>query len=175
MDGSETFQFYYRQHWMRLSRVAQGFILGSITYAAALWLLADTPDEPTRHLLLLIATSTFALLHLVLLARLYTYFLYMIIVTDAKVYRIKQTLLTVDDRQTLDLWSLSDVTMQQHGIVQNILGFGTIILLGNEELRIHFTPRIREKVHRVSVLRTKARGRAMTGDRLPDKSLQRKG
>ncbi len=161
MVGTETFQFYYRQHWMRLRRALQGFILGIVLYAGALWLLADTPNDDTRHMLLTIVAGSFLLLQLSLLARFYAYFLYMIVVTDTKVYRIKQTLLMTNDRQTIDLWSLSDVTMHQHGLFQNLFGFGTLVLIGNETLKIHFTPRIREKVHRITALRVQARSRAM--------------
>ena len=161
MNPGEQFQFYYRQHWMRLARMAQTIAAGTAVYAAALWLAADMPGDDTRHLLLVIASWAYMLLQLMILARFYRYFLYVIIVTDTKVYRIKKTLVAVDDRQTIDLWSLSDVTMNQHGLFQNLFGFGTLILHGNEELKIHFTPRIRDQLHRLSALRARARSRAM--------------
>lgn len=157
MNPEEHFQFYYRQHWIRLMRMVQTFLVGTVIYAAALWLVADVPEADTRRLLLSIASWAYLVLQLMLLARFYRYFLYVIIVTDAKVYRIKKTLVAVDDRQTIDLWSLSDVTMNQHGLFQNLFGFGTLILHGNEQLKIHFTPKIREKLHRLSVLRAQAR------------------
>lgn len=163
MNPEEHFQFYYRQHWMRLMRMVQTFVVGTAIYAAALWLVADVPEDDTRRLLLTIASWAYMLLQLMLLARFYRYFLYVIIVTDTKVYRIKKTLVAVDDRQTIDLWSLSDVTMNQHGLFQNLFGFGTLILHGNEQLKIHFTPRIREKLHRLSVLRSQARANATRG------------
>lgn len=173
MVGTETFQFYYRQHWMRLRRALQGFVLGTLLFGGAIWLLADTPDDDTRRMLLMIAVGSFLVLQLSLLARFYQYFLYMIVVTDTKVYRIKQTLLMTDDRQTIDLWSLSDVTMHQHGLFQNMFGFGTLVLIGNETLKIHFTPRIRDKVHRITMLRTQARARATGNIPPPNKRENR--
>lgn len=161
MSHGEHFRFYYRQHWMRLARMGQAFVAGIAVYGVALWLASSMEDDDTRRLLVALASAAFLLLQLGILARLYRYFLYVIVVTDAKVYRIKKTLVAVDDRQTIDLWSLSDVTVQQHGLVQNIFGFGTLVLHGNEELKIHFTPKIREKLHSLSVLRSQARSRMM--------------
>lgn len=157
----ERLQFFYRQHWMRLARTLQLIVLGTALYGLSVWLLSDMPDDDTRRLLLTISTWTYLLLQLFVLARVYRYFLYVIVVTDQKIYRIKKTLLLIDDRQTIDLWSLSDVTMNQHGPFQNLFGFGTLILHGNEELKIHYTPRIREQLHRMSMLRSQARSAAM--------------
>ncbi len=161
MNQGEQFRFYYRQHWMRLARMGQAFLAGMIVYGVALWLASSMEDDDTRRLLVALSSAAFLLLQLGILARIYRYFLYVIVVTDAKVYRIKKTLIAVDDRQTIDLWSLSDVTVKQHGLVQNIFGFGTLTLHGNEELKIHFTPKIREKLHELSILRSQARSRMM--------------
>jgi hypothetical protein len=157
MGPGERFQFYYRQHWLRLSRLLQTLVAGTLGYAGALWLASQMPDADTRRLLLALASVAYLFLQLGILARFYRYFLYVIVVTDSKVYRIKKTLVAVDDRQTIDLWSLSDVTVRQHGLFQNMFGFGTLVLHGNEELRIHFTPGIRDKLHRLSMLRAQAR------------------
>ena len=163
----EHVQFFYRQHWIRLVRTVYLVIAGTALYALALWLLVGMPDDDTRRLLLTISSVTYLFLQLIILARLYRYFLYIIVVTDQKIYRIKKTLVAVDDRQTIDLWSLSDVTMHQHGLFQNLFGFGTLVLHGNEELKIHFTPRIRDQLHKISVLRSQARARAMGGAQTP--------
>jgi hypothetical protein len=157
MGPGESFRFYYRQHWMRLARMFQAFVAGTLAYAGCLWLASGMPDADTRRLLLAFASAAFLFLQLGILARFYRYFLYVIVVTDSKIYRIKKTLVAVDDRQTIDLWSLSDVTMHQHGLFQNLFGFGTLILHGNEQLKIHFTPRLREKLHVISMLRAHAR------------------
>jgi hypothetical protein len=157
MGPAERLQFYYRQHWMRLARMVQAGLAGTAVYALALWLASSMADGDTRRLLVALSGGAFLLLQLGVLARFYRYFLYVIVVTDSKIYRIKKTLVTVDDRQTIDLWSLSDVTMRQHGLFQNLFGFGTLVLHGNEELKIHFTPGIRDKLHRLSMLRAQAR------------------
>lgn len=159
----EQLQFFYRQHWLRLTRTFWLTVAGTVLYGFALWLIVELPEDDTRRLLLTIATWSYMFLQLVILARIYRYFLYVIVITDQKIYRIKKTLVAVDDRQTIDLWSLSDVTMHQHGLFQNLFGFGTLVLHGNETLKIHFTPRLRDKLHRISVLRSQARARAMGG------------
>jgi hypothetical protein len=171
MTAGEHFQFFYRQHWMRLAGMMQALAAGTALYAAALWLITDTQPDDTRRLLLAFASGAYLLLQLALLTRFYRHFLYVVVVTDAKVYRIKKTLLTVDDRQTIDLWSLSDATATQHGLFQNMLGFGTLVLHGTEETRIHFTPRVRQQLNRISHLRAQARNRAMgTSPRAPQSS-----
>lgn len=171
MDEGERIQFFYHQHWMRLRRAFQAFALGTALYVAALWFLSGMPDPATRRFLLVTAIFSFFLLQMTLWARFYGYLLYIIVVTDTKIYRIKKTLLMLDDRQTVDLWNLSDVTMRQHGLFQNLFGFGTVVLHGNDELRIHFTPKIRSKIHLLATLRTKARSRALGG--VPDRDAKR--
>lgn len=170
-QSGEVFQFYYRQHWMRLRRPLQLLIVGTLIYGVLLWLAAGTVDDDTRRMLLVSVSTAFILLHFVLLTRFYTYFLYVIIVTDQKVHRIKKTLLVIDDRQSIDFWSLSEITRQQHGLIQNMFGFGTVVLHGNEELRIHFTPRIGQQIERLSALRAKARAKMM----LPGMQQQQQG
>lgn len=173
MDESERIQFYYHQHWMRLRRALQAFVLGTTLFVTALWFLSGMPDPDTRRFLLTVAIVAYCILHLTLWARFYSYLLYIIVVTDTKIYRIKKTLLMLDDRQTVDLWNLSDVTMRQHGLFQNLFGFGTIVLHGNDELRIHYTPKIRSKMHLLATLRTTARARALGG--MPDRNAKTRG
>ena len=161
--AGESFEFYFRQHWMRLVRPMRLLIVGSLVYAGLLWLLAGMPDDGTRQTLLVGVSSGFILLNLVLLARFYTYFLYVVVVTDQKVHRIKKTLVAVDDRLSIDLWSLNDITKHQRGIIQNMFGFGTVVLHGTEQLKIHFVPNIRAQIDRLSILRAQARARGPAG------------
>jgi hypothetical protein len=112
----------------------------------------------SRHTIVTILTAFFLLVHFEFLARLYCYLLYVIVVTDRRVHRIKKTLLTLDDHESTDLWVLQDIDKRQHGLIQNLLGFGSLILEAQDtQVRIHFTPRIAEKYERITRLREQAR------------------
>ncbi|MDD5623674.1 MAG: hypothetical protein PHI23_03120 [Candidatus Peribacteraceae bacterium] len=160
-DKDEAFQFYFHQHWIRLfwpfcKLVAWNLIIAAIMVTM---LVATQFNETlTRRTILLILTAFFLLSHFEFLIRFYHYLLYIIVVTDKRIHRIKKTLLTVDDHQSTDLWVLQDINKRQHGIIQNILGYGSIILEAQDtEIRIHFTPRITEKYEMLTHLREQAR------------------
>ncbi len=162
-DRGEEFQFYFRQHWIRLWWPFRRLVVWTLLIGIGLILTNTTfssPDDGNmRHVALIILCIAFLYTQLSFLSSFYKYFLYVIIVTDKKVHRIKKTLMTVDDHQSIDLWTLEDITKNQHGIVQNMLGFGTLVLVmqTQDALRIHFTPFISTKHEMVMRLRENAR------------------
>ena len=160
-DPAETLQFYFRQHWIRLGRPflhVLPWVLFCIVGLQLLISMPDAGDSRFRHAGLIGIAVIFILTQLEFLAKFYRYFLYVIVVTDKKVHRIKKTLVTVDDHQSIDLWVLQDIHKRQHGIIQNLLGFGTLILDANQtELRIHFVPVIGKKYEVLMHLREQAR------------------
>ncbi len=162
-DKGEEFQFYFRQHWIRLwwpfckvigwtAVIIVGAMIASATFG-------DPSTANMRHAFLLILGLLFLSVQFSFLASFYKYFLYVIIITDKKVHRIKKTLLLTDDHQSIDLWTLEDITKNQHGIIQNLFGFGTLVLVmqTQDALRIHFTPFISIKHEMIMRLRENAR------------------
>ncbi len=162
-DQGEEFQFYFRQHWIRLWWPVCRLIGWTALIVAGAYIAKITFDEDTavnmRHAVLAILCACFLFAQCAFLAAFYKYFLYVIIITDKKVHRIKKTLLTVNDHQSIDLWTLEDITKNQHGIIQNIFGFGTLVLVmqTQDALRIHFTPFISTKHEMIMRLRENAR------------------
>ncbi|HBU09648.1 MAG TPA: hypothetical protein DEB30_02495 [Candidatus Peribacter riflensis] len=160
-DRSEAFQFYFHQHWVRLVWPFLRLILWNVLIAGTglTMVFGGTFDEPrTRHTILIILTTFFLLAHFEFLARFYHYLLYVIVVTDKRIHRIKKTLLTMDDQESTDLWVLQDIHKRQHGIIQNILGYGSLILQAQDtEVRIHFTPAINKRYAALTRLREQAR------------------
>ena len=156
-DPEEIFHFYFRQHWIRMIGPGVRMLLGSIfllLMGALIFVVIRVDDPMSRRLVLLFLVLAFLILQFELLARLYRYFLYVIIVTDQRIHRIKKTLIAVDDHQSVDIHALQDIVKNQHGIVQNIFGFGSIILEAQETvLRIHFVPRIQKTCERIMHLR----------------------
>lgn len=156
----EHFQFFFRQHSIRLLRpLAQcvGSMLG-LTALGYVLIVSAAPDATTRHLALAILLFMFVLTNIVFLGALYRYCMYVIVVTDRKIHRIKKTLLAVNDHQTIDLWVLQDIFKSQHGLVQNMFGFGTLIMEAQEtQLRFHFIPDIQNKYEAIMSLREQAR------------------
>lgn len=160
MDETEIFQFYYCQHWLRLLRSAGVLFLWMIgfavlTYVTGVWTIEDAL---TRRVITIGLALFFLIPNITFLVRLYTYFLYVVIVTDRKVHRFKRTLLAMDRHENIDLSVLQDLQKSQRGIVQNMLGFGTLILEAqNTQLIIHFTPRIDTVYNAIIQLRGNAR------------------
>ena len=166
-DPEEHFQFYFRQHWIRLlpaflrAFIGSAFLFG-LGYVMFFVVRVDAPFA--RHILTLLLTLSLVFIHLDFMARFYRYFLYVCVVTDRKVHRIKKTLLAIDDHQSMDLWVLQDINKHQRGIIQNILGFGTLILEANDtQMRIHFTPLIAMRYKDLLHLRERAREQIQNG------------
>lgn len=161
--ADEEFHLYFHQHWIRLIWPLTKLIVWNaliFTIGYLMLELVTIEEDITRRLILSFLTIFFLLAHFEFLARFYRYFLYVIVVTDKKIHRIKKSLLTLDDHQSMDLWMLQDINKCQHGIIQNILGFGSIILEAQETIiRIHFTPNISDNYERLMHLRERARAR----------------
>ncbi|TSC59946.1 MAG: hypothetical protein Greene041662_331 [Candidatus Peregrinibacteria bacterium Greene0416_62] len=164
-NPGEHCQFYFRQHWIRLLRPLIRVTVWSAFVCLALWFFVgiSTPKNvTTRHIALVFLAATWATAHLLFLTAIYRHFLYIIVVTNQRIHRIKRTLITHDDHQTIDLLMLQDVYKSQHGPIQNILGFGTLTLEAQETvLKIHFTPRIAEKYEQILHIKELERSRTM--------------
>ena len=147
-DPGEEFQFFFHQHWIRLVRPFSLMMVASLLIVAAASILmnpAVITDATSRRGVLLILSVLFLLLQFQFLAAFYRYFLHLIIVTDKKLHKIKKTLVTHDDHQNIDLLNLQTIDKQQHGIVQNVFGFGTLKLEAREtQMRVHFVPHIKK-------------------------------
>ncbi len=145
----ETYQFYFRQHWIRLLPPflrTCGFNVLIILITWGLSITGTLQDVTVRHTVLLLLAFFFCLVQWEFLVKFYHYFLYVVIITDKRVHRVKRTLLATDDQQSIDLWSLQDIYKSQHGLIQNIFGYGTLVLEAQESvLRIHFIPGIRKR------------------------------
>jgi hypothetical protein len=180
--AGEIFQFCFRQHWIRLLWPFIKLVLWNMLIIgfgmATLW-SADGTDQGTRQFILILLTTFFLLVHFEFLMCFYRYFLYVVIVTDKKIHRIKKTLFIINDHQSIDLWMLQDIFKSQHGIIQNIFGYGSLVLEAQDTLlRVHFTPRITEKYEKLMALREQARSRMMYSEvgraTLPVKSVESK-
>lgn len=116
------------------------------------------PDPNTRRLFLITMSLLLFVSHAEFLMCFYRYFLYIIIITDKKVHRIKKTLLAIDDHQSVDLWMLQDIYKCQHGIIQNFLRYGSLILEAQDTVvRIHFVPNIAKRYGHLIQMRETAR------------------
>jgi hypothetical protein len=147
-DPSEVLQFYFRQHWIRMVKPTVGVLfltLVLIVIGALLLWSVGLDQSTTRHSVLLLLIAFLLAVQFRFLNRFYCYFLYLVIVTDRKVHRIKKNLFTLDTHQSVDMWSLQDLKKSQRGPIQNLFGFGTIVLEAQDtQLRLHFCPRVTE-------------------------------
>lgn len=167
-DPGEVFQSSFRQHWIR--------ILWPITKALLLTLLiltigfltffaVDIGRGTARHLVLVFLLLFFLVIQFEFLIRFYRYFLYVVVVTDRKVHRIKKTLLTTDEHECVDLWMLQEINKRQRGPIQNLLGFGSMVLEAQDtRMTLHFVPQIERRYAGIMSLREQARasGRRMS-------------
>jgi hypothetical protein len=166
-DHIEQFQFYFRQHWIRMLWPILTMMSGTLIVLAVgitVFGFVTLPNEIVRRICLLFLTAFLLGLHFQFVARFYRHFLYIIVVTDRRIHRIKKQLLSLDDHQCIDLGSLQEIQKRQHGIVQNMLGFGSLILEAQEtELKIHFVPRISHQYATIMHIQAELAARAQRG------------
>ena len=166
-DPEEHFQFYFRQHWIRLlPSFLRAFVgsIGIIGLGYVMFFMVGIDASFARHILALMLTLSLVFVQLEFMVRFYRYFLYIAVVTDRKVHRIKKTLLAIDEHQSIDLWVLQDINKVQRGIIQNLFGFGTLILEASDtQMRIHFTPSITKRYEDLLFLRERAREQIQSG------------
>lgn len=130
-----------------------------------------TSDFARRSLLILLNLG-FCITNIEFLHQFYRYFLYIIIVTDKKIHRIKKTLLCTNDHQSIDLWMIQDIDRSQHGLLQNLLKFGSMRLEAQETVvRLHFIPRVAKKYEELLRLKEMARNASR---RLPSADRKRR-
>lgn len=160
-DPDEEFRLSFHQHWIRLAwPIAKTFLLTSLVLMIGYmtFFAIDITDATARHLILIFLLAFFVFVQLEFLVRFYQYFLYLIIVTDRRVHRIKKTLFLIDDHECIDLWVLQEIQKVQRGPMQNIFGFGTLKLEAQDtHLILHFIPDIKERYGEIMHLREMAR------------------
>ncbi len=156
-DEREKVAFYFHQHWIRLMPSFAQLLMFTAVIAGLLYLFfgfVPSSKDDTGHLLLAMFVTGFSIIQLLFLLRLYHYFLYIVIVTDRKIHRIKKTLFSIDDHESIDIANLQDIDKTQRGLIQNIFGFGSLQLEAqNTIIRIHFIPRIEKIYHEILHIR----------------------
>ncbi len=159
-DPQEVFSFYFRQHWIRMAWPSTRMLLWTaalLLFGYFLFFFIGVEDAFLRHSMLVVFVIIVAITQWEFMMRFYMRFLYVIIVTDRKIHRIKKTLFSIDDHQCLDLATIQDLHKKQHGLVQNLFGYGSLILEAQDtELRIHFVPKINAIYNRLLQARTDA-------------------
>lgn len=159
--SGEHFQFQFHQHWIRLLwPIVKMLIWNSIIFGLgySVFFMSLSTDIWTRRTILFLLTLFFVISQFELLVKVYRYLLYVVVVTDKKLHRIKKTLVMTDDHLSVDLWMAQDIQKCQFGILQNILGFGSVIVEVQETiLRLHYVPNVSKKYEKILFLREKAR------------------
>ena len=121
-------------------------------------------QQTTRHVMLFLLCLLFLYSQFEFLNEFYRHFLYVLVVTNRKIHRIKKTLFVLDEHQSIDVTALQDVHKGQHGVIQNIFRFGTLTLEAQESvLRIHFVPDVQRKYNAILQLRGRDSRRAAEG------------
>lgn len=178
-DENELFQFQFHQHWIRLLWPFCKLLLWNtlvFSIGTAIFLYGSFESEFVRRILLTFLTAFFVMAHLEFLKRFYSFLLYVVIVTDKKIHRIKKSLFCIDDHKSVDLWMAQDIQMSQNGLIQNILGFGTMVIEAQETVvSVHFAPQVRKKYEKLLRLRERARSvMGYVGGRVVEQKKQKK-
>lgn len=160
-DPQERFCSSFRQHWIRmLWPIVRTFLMTLVIFGIGLisFSIIDVSQGNGRHVLLLSLVLFFLAVQMHFISRFYQYFLYVIIVTDRRVHRIKRSLLNFDDHECIDLWNIQEIRKSQRGPVQNLFGFGTVVLEGQDSrLTLHFVPQVSWRYEELLALRELAR------------------
>lgn len=166
-DRAERVQFYFRHHWVKIVWPLTRLIFWTVVFLLGSVLVENmVPAESVllRRALLLILLGFFLLSNFLILLQTYKHLLWVTIVTDKKIHRIRKSLLLINEHQSIDLWTLEDISMDQRGIMQNIFGYGSLHMIMQAKdvgMTIRYTPGIVEKHRRIMILREKARSQAM--------------
>lgn len=166
MDPTEEFRFYFRRHVSRLWGAIGVMVVWMALFAVGVYAsgVYGMDDLRTARITIAILCLFVIVPQLAFAVRVYAHYLRIVIVTDKKVHQFKRTLLAVDRHESVDLWVLQDIAKNQRGIVQNVLGFGSLKLEAqNSRMTIHFTPRIDETYNKIVGLREEARRRMLPG------------
>ena len=155
--SGEIFHFQIHQHWVRLVWPLCKFLLWNMIIFGtgyAVFFMEPIVDPFTRRVVLQFLILLFFVAYFEILKRLYRYLLYVVIVTDKKIHRIKKTLIMTDDHISFELSMAQDIHKTQSGIWQNILGYGTITLEAQETImQLPFVPNVVEKYERIMHIR----------------------
>lgn len=159
LDRSEQPILTFHQHWMRLVKPTFHALGWTILFCASpLIALLDLPlDDGERRILLMATAPLFLFAQFIFITQLYRYFLYIVVITESRVHRLKKTMLTIDEHESVDLRMLQDIERVQIGVIQNLFRYGTIVLEANIQLKIHYTPRIEQKYRLLIELRERTR------------------
>lgn len=160
MHPSEEFRFYFHRHVMKLW-MPSGIMLFWMALAAVLTYVSgvtDMDDTGMRRALIILLALCFILPQMTFIVRVYNYYMRLVVVTDQKIHIFKRTLITTDKHDSVDLVSLQEIDRKQQSVIQNMLGFGTLRLEGqNVQILIHFTPKIDSVYGDIVRLREEAR------------------
>ena len=129
------------------------FVTGYFTF----W-ITEIDDPAARHLVIGFLFLFLLVVQFEFLIRFYRYFLYVIVVTDRRIHRIKKTLLTMDEHECFDLWVIQEINKTQRGAQQNLLNFGSLKIEAQDtHLTLHFVPQIGTRYRDLMQLLEKAR------------------
>ncbi len=171
-NAGEHLQFYFRHHWIRSVMMLLRTVIFTVLILLGGWALFPLAPEArtgTWHPLLLILIGCLCILQLDFLLRFYGHFLRLVIISDQSIHRIRKTLVAFDDHEVIDLASLQDVQKVQNGVLQNMLGYGTIVLKAQHSImKIHFTPNIARTHRWIMELREEARRRSTAANSVYD-------
>lgn len=151
-DPDERCELFFRQHWIRLLWPLTRLLLWMVILGCAAWAtrLLSEDIASVRHIFLVFLACTWIAANGTFVSVYYRHLLYIVVVTNHRVHRIKRTLVTHNDHQAIYIRALQDILKIQHGPIQNFLGFGTLILDAQEtSLRLHFIPNVEEKYERI--------------------------
>ncbi len=156
----EQLQFAFRQHGIRFFRTCTLVTLWMLVVLVAGYQLLQItePGSSMRLLILTILFTLFFLSQCEFLSKFYRHFLNITIVTDKRIHRIKKTLLSRDDHQSMRVLLIQDIQKFQHGPLQNLLDFGSILLdAQSAKLKINFVPHVRACHQAIMQLRERER------------------
>lgn len=168
-DLAEHFQFYFRQHWIRmLWPFSKAVLLTLAIFATGYFTLfvIEIESPGARRLLIGFLFLFLLVVQFEFLIRFYRHFLYVTVITDRRAHRIKKTLMTMDEHECVDLWALQEITKIQRGPLQTLLNFGSLKLEAQDtHLTFHFVPQIGGRYQAMMKLWEKARRAKQSGVR----------
>ncbi|MBN2087915.1 hypothetical protein JW758_06240 [Candidatus Peregrinibacteria bacterium] len=128
----ENFQFFFRRHWMRflqpifftvpvgLMIIVILFVLGQLVYMVD-YVFLRTFYVFFTMIVSIVFVNTFFL-------QIINYYFDLVILTDCRILIIRKTLFLKNNSDAIDLTKIQDIAVESHGILQNYLKYGKLVI-----------------------------------------------
>lgn len=155
---NEEVTCFFRSHpIVLLDPIARFFLVfAALTTIEAILVNYGSLKSPVTYLIMVTVMVIFLFFIHRFFLRLLNYFLETVIITNYRLIRLEKTIFLRDDKHTIDLNKIQDVTKQQNGILQTFLDYGSLAIVVNVQetpFIINYVPKPDRYFRRINLVK----------------------